>query len=182
MAVLMFLGLAAAMAWTLYTKPMRTPPHQNKLVILVTPFENLSGDPAQEFLSDVLTDEMITRLGQISPSKVSVMARSTAMQYKHTHKSVEQMARECRLDYVLEGSVRRQENRIRVTVQLFRAGERGSLWTEAYEQDASNLLMIQQDVAERIAHSLSLEVLPVSAGPTPVNQGLQGELTEHTVN
>ena len=159
-AVAVFLVVSFVIAWIAHVRWVRPRQTIGKLTILVTPFENLSGDPSQDYLSDGLTDEMITRLGQISPSRLSVWARSTAMQYKHTAKSVDQIARECRADYILEGSVRRQDDRIRITAQLFKVGEQGSLWTQAYDRDAKDLLIIQQDVADRIAHSLSLEVLP----------------------
>jgi TolB-like protein len=143
-AVFLFIVVAAAvMLWLTYFH-WRSQSAQGKLTILVTPFENLSGDPAQEYLGDGLTDEMITRLGQISPAHLSVIARSTAMRYKHTQQAVDQIARESHTDYVLEGSVRRQGDRIRISAQLFRAGEQGSLWTEAYDRDASDLLIIQK--------------------------------------
>ena len=157
--VVLFAGVAV---WLSYIHWFHSQPASGKLMILVTPFENLSGDPGQEYLSDGLTDEMITRLGQIAPSRLSVIARSTAMQYKHTQKSVDQIARECRPDYILEGGLRRQDNRFRVTAQLFKVGDQGSLWTEGYDRDAGDLLIIQQDVADRIAQSLSLAVLPVT--------------------
>ena len=154
--------LVALVIWLANTRWFGSPAKSEKLMILVTPFENLSGDPGQEYLSDGLTDEMITRLGQIAPSRLGVMARSTAMQYKHTQKSVDEIARECRPDYILEGGFRRQDSRFRVTAQLFKVGEQGSLWTQAYDRDAGDFLIIQQDVADRIAESLSLEVLPVA--------------------
>jgi len=163
LASAVFLLVTAVAGWFAYTQWLRRPAAHGKLTILVTPFENLSGDPSQEYLSDGLTDEMITRLGQISPSRLNVIARSTAMRYKHTMKSLDQISRECRPDYVLEGSVRRQGERIHITAQLFKAGEQGSLWTQAYDRDAQDLLIIQEDVAERIAHSLSLEMLPIAA-------------------
>ncbi|PYV60838.1 MAG: hypothetical protein DMG95_13655, partial [Acidobacteria bacterium] len=164
----MFLAISACIAlallagWFVFRSPLRAQTH-TKLMILVTPFENLSGDANQEYLSDGLTEEMITRLGQVSPSRLSVMARSTAMQYKHTQKSFDQIGRECRPDYILEGSLRREENRFRITVQLFKTADQGSLWTQAYDRDAKDLLIIQREVADRIAHSLSLEVLPEAA-------------------
>jgi len=131
-----------------------------KVTILVTPFENLSGDPSQEYLSDGLTDEMITRLGQSAPERLSVIARSTAMQYKGIHKPVEQIAREQHVDYILEGSLRRQDDRLRITARLFSARQNGSLWAQAYERYTSDLLVIQSDVADRIAQSLSIQLLP----------------------
>jgi len=127
--------------------------------ILVMPFEDLSGDPSQDYLSDGLTDEMITRLGEISPQHLNVIARSTAMQYKGTRKTIEQVAYEQHVDYILEGSFRRQGDQVRITAQLFNARDHGSLWTEAYERNASDLFSIQREVADRIAQSLSLELL-----------------------
>jgi TolB-like protein/DNA-binding winged helix-turn-helix (wHTH) protein/Tfp pilus assembly protein PilF len=172
LAVAAFFVVTGAVSWVAL-KYWPSSPEHSKLMILVTPFENLSGDPGQEYLSDGLTDEMITRLGQISPSRLSVIARSTAMQYKHTQKSLDQIARECRPDYILEGSVRRENNRLRITGQLFKSGDQGSLWTQAYDLDAKDLLIIQRDVADRIARSLSLEVLPqrasAASGANPLN-------------
>jgi TolB-like protein/DNA-binding winged helix-turn-helix (wHTH) protein/Tfp pilus assembly protein PilF len=139
-------------------------PHRE--TILVTPFENLSGDPNQDYLSDGLTDEMITRLGAGAPKHLSVIARSSAMQYKGAHKTVEQIAREQHVDYILEGSFRRQGDQVRITAQLFNARDQGSLWTEAYERNASDLLAIQREVADRIARSLSFE-LSTPAGRRP---------------
>jgi TolB-like protein/Tfp pilus assembly protein PilF len=146
-----------------------------RVTILVMPFENLSGDPGQDYLSDSLTDEMITRLGQGSPQHLSVIARSTAMQYKRGQKTVEQIARERHVDYVLEGSLRRQGDHVRITAQLFGAREQVSLWTEAYERNDSDLLSIQREVAERIAQSLALELLPAGrhtlTGGDPADPG-----------
>jgi tetratricopeptide (TPR) repeat protein len=81
------------------------------------------------------------------------------MQYKGSRKTVEEIAREQHVDYILEGSFRRQDDRVRITAQLFNAHDHGSLWTEAYERNASDLFAIQREVADRIAQSLSLELL-----------------------
>jgi TolB-like protein/DNA-binding winged helix-turn-helix (wHTH) protein/Tfp pilus assembly protein PilF len=145
-------------------------PH--RVTILVTPFENLSGDANEDYLSDGLTDEMITRLGEIAPGHLSVIARSSAMQYKGAHKTIEQITREQHVDYILEGSFRRQGDQVRITAQLFDARDRGSLWTEAYERNAGDLLAIQREVADRIAHSLPVEISSPggrpAAEPNPV--------------
>ena len=125
----------------------------------MTPFENLSGDPGQDYLSDGLTEEMITRLGQSSPNHLSVIARSTAMQYKGTKKTIQQIASAHAVDYILEGSFRLQANRVRITAQLYKSPGQTSLWTEAYERDTCDLLAIQCDVADRIAQSLSIKLL-----------------------
>jgi TolB-like protein/DNA-binding winged helix-turn-helix (wHTH) protein/Tfp pilus assembly protein PilF len=146
-------------------------PH--RMTILVTPFENLSGDANEDYLSDGLTDEMITRLGEIAPAHLSVIARSSAMQYKGAHKSIEQISREQHVDYILEGGFRREGDQVRITAQLFDARDRGSLWTEAYERNAGDLLAIQREVADRIARSLPVELSTShgrpAAEPNPVN-------------
>jgi TolB-like protein/DNA-binding winged helix-turn-helix (wHTH) protein len=160
LAMMVFLLTSAVIGWTVYAYWLHRPAPHDKLTILVTPFENLSGDSNQDFLSDGLTDELITRLGQLAPSHLSVFERTTAMRYKHSQKSVDQISRECQSDYVLEGSIRRQGDRLRITVQLFKAGEQGSVWTEAYDRDAKDLLIIEEDVADRVARSLSLQ-LPI---------------------
>ena len=150
-------GGLAYLRWLGHSAQAGRNPHRG--TILVTPFQDLNGDPSQDYLSDGLTDEMITRLGQISPQHLSVIARSTAMQYKGGHKPVGEIAREQHVDYILEGSFRRQGNQVRITAQLFDARDQGSMWTEEYERDASDLFAIQRDVTGRIAQSLQLELL-----------------------
>jgi TolB-like protein/DNA-binding winged helix-turn-helix (wHTH) protein/Flp pilus assembly protein TadD len=148
-------------------------PHRG--TILVMPFEDLSGDPSQDYLSDGLTDEMITRLGEISPQHLNVIARSTSMQYKGARKTIEDIAREQHVDYILEGSFGRQGDRVRITAQLFNASDHGSLWTEAYERNASDLFAIQREVADRIAQSLSLELLSPAAHSVTATQPVDPE-------
>lgn len=162
--ILILVMLGCGFGWLVYARWLRRPigsaNRDHKLTILVMPFENLSGDSAQDYLSDGLTEEMITSLGQVSPRKLSVIARSTAIRYKHTQETLEQVAQENHVDYVVEGGVQRQGDRVRISAQLFKSGEQGSLWTEAYDQHAGDLLLIQRDVADRITNSLFLEVLP----------------------
>lgn len=131
----------------------------HNVIILVTPFENLSGDPSQEYLSDGLTEEMITQLGESAPNQLSVIARSTALRYKGSHKTVEEIGNEQNVDYILEGSLRRQGNIVRVTAQLFKVRRKGSLWAKAYERDGTDILSVQRDVANKITDSLSVELL-----------------------
>jgi TolB-like protein/DNA-binding winged helix-turn-helix (wHTH) protein/Tfp pilus assembly protein PilF len=167
-ALVLALGALAYYRWLSHSADAGGGPHRD--TILVVPFEDLSGDRSQEYLSDGLTAEMITRLGAISPKQLSAIARSTALQYKGAHKAVEEMARETHADYVLEGSFQRQGDQVRITAELFRARDHGSIWTQAYERNAGDLLAIQRDVADRIAESLSLEVLtPAGRTATAAN-------------
>ncbi len=110
----------AAMVWQL---SRQAPLRADHTTISVLPFTNLSGDPAQEYFSDGITEEIITELSQISPERLGVVARTSAMHYRHTEKSVRDIGRELGADYILEGSVRRSGERVRVTTQLIRTAD-----------------------------------------------------------
>src|ERR1700757_2072821 len=92
-----------------------------KIRLLVLPFENLSGDPEQGYFSDGLTEEMIAQFGRLEPQRLGVIGRTTAMRYKGSSKRLDQIGRELSVDYILEGSTRRYEDRVRITAQLIRA-------------------------------------------------------------
>ena len=96
-------------------------------MLAVLPFQNLSNDPAQEYFSDGLTEETITDLGELNPEKLGVIARTSAMAYKHTDKTIAQIGRELGADYVLEGSVRREAGTARVSAQLIRVNDQTHL-------------------------------------------------------
>ena len=128
--------------------------------LVVLPFENMSSEPEQDFFSDGLTEEMITRLGRLRPDRLSVIARTTAMQYRGTTRRIDQIARELGADFFLEGSVRRTANRVRITAQLIKASDQTHLWAETYERMLEDVLDIQSDVTQQIARSLELELLP----------------------
>jgi TolB-like protein len=128
--------------------------------LAVLAFENLSGDPEQEYFSDGLTEEMIAQLGQLRPDRLGVIARTTMMRYKGTQKSIEQIGRELHADYVLEGSVRRANQRVRITAQLIRVTDQTHLWAESYERALEDIMAIQIEVAQRLARSLTVELLP----------------------
>jgi len=129
-------------------------------MLVVLPFENLSNNPEQEFFSDGLTEEMITQLGSLDPERLGVVARTTAMRYKRTGKSTERIAEELKVDYIVEGSVRREGERVRITAQLIQARDETHLWAETYERELSGVLAIQNEVAQQIAGALALELLP----------------------
>jgi TolB-like protein/DNA-binding winged helix-turn-helix (wHTH) protein len=101
---------------------------QKRVMLAVLPFQNMSNDPGQEYFSDGLTEETITDLGQLSPKYLGVVARTSAMAYKHTNKSISQIGRELGVDYILEGSVRREGGQARVSAQLIRTSDQTHLW------------------------------------------------------
>ncbi len=137
-----------------------------KVMLAVLPFENLNADAEQEYFSDGLTEEMITQLGRLRPRQLGVIARTTALTYKKTKKDIRQIAQELGVGYVLEGSVRREAGRVRITAQLIQAGDQTHLWAETFDRNEGDLLQIQSEVAGRVARSLALELLAgASANP-----------------
>jgi serine/threonine protein kinase/TolB-like protein/Tfp pilus assembly protein PilF len=140
---------------------VRPQPARVKLAVL--PFANLSGDANEEYVSDGLTEEMISRLGMLDPKRLGVIARTSAMHYKSLKTPVDQIAHDLGVDYLVEGGVRRTGNQMIVTVQLIQTGDQTELWAEKYSYagaDLKNLFAVQGDVASRVAQSLALELLP----------------------
>jgi TolB-like protein/DNA-binding winged helix-turn-helix (wHTH) protein/Tfp pilus assembly protein PilF len=129
-----------------------------KIMLAVLPFQNLTGDPSQEYFSDGFTEEMITALGGLQPERLGVIARTSAMKYKHTDKAVDQIGRELGVQYVLEGSVRRDAGRARISAQLIQVKDQTHLWAESYERDLSDILRIQNEVAEAIASHIRVQL------------------------
>jgi TolB-like protein len=131
-----------------------------KKMLLVLPFEDLCGDCEQEYFVEGLTEEMISQLGQLNPKKLGVIARTSAVQYKATKKSIGEMAAELHVDCVLEGSVRCNGQRVRITGQLIEARDQSNLWSATYDRDLHDLLDVQTEVARQIGKALALELLP----------------------
>jgi TolB-like protein/DNA-binding winged helix-turn-helix (wHTH) protein len=126
--------------------------------LAVLPLENLSGDPSQEYLADGMTDELITGLGQISALRV--ISRTTAMQYKDAHKSLPQIAKELNVDAVVEGSVLRSGDQIRIAAQLVDAPDDKQLWAHSYDGDLRDVLGLQNQVASAVAEQIRIEITP----------------------
>src|SRR5260370_167665 len=129
-----------------------------RIMLAVLPFENLSGDPGQEYFSDGLHEETIMRLGKMSPRRMGVIARTSSMTYKRTDKTVLRIGQELGVDYVLEGSVRREADRVRVTVQLIRVCDQIHLWAEKFDRSPQSILDIHSEVGAAIAERVKLEL------------------------
>jgi TolB-like protein/DNA-binding winged helix-turn-helix (wHTH) protein/Flp pilus assembly protein TadD len=140
------------------------PAHSAKMTLAVLPFENLSADADQDFFSDGFTEEMIAELGKLDPDRLGVIARTTTRLYKNARKNIGQIHQELGVDYVLEGSIRRAGNRMRITAQLVQTNDMTHLWAESYDRDVSDALAIQSEVAMKIAHSLTLALRRPDAG------------------
>ncbi|HYO45229.1 MAG TPA: tetratricopeptide repeat protein [Gemmatimonadota bacterium] len=126
--------------------------------IAVLPFVNLSADPENEYFSDGITEEILTALTKLGDLKV--ISRTSIMQYKGTSKSVREIGSELEVGMVLEGSVRRARDRVRITAQLIDAGSDRHLWAENYDRDLDDIFAIQSDVAQRIVDTLRMQLTP----------------------
>lgn len=126
--------------------------------IAVLPLANLSGDPAQEYFADGMTEQLTTDLGQISALRV--ISRTSAMQYKGTKKTVPEIARELHVDALVEGSVERAGDQVRITAQLIDAPNDRHLWAKSYERDLRDVLGLQDDVAQAIAGEVKVKLSP----------------------
>jgi TolB-like protein/Flp pilus assembly protein TadD len=140
------------------TSGPKAPPVPEKLMLAVLPFENLSRNKKQEYLSDGLTEELITQLGRLNPERLGVIARTSAMQYKSTRKSIQQIGRELGVAYVLEGSVRRAGNRVRVTAQLIQVSDQTHLWAQGYEREMRDILTLQRHVSQAVAKEIEIKL------------------------
>src|SRR6266704_2612032 len=126
--------------------------------IAVLPLENLSADASQEFFADGITDEIITDLAKLAGPKV--ISRTSVMQYKGTHKTIPQIARELNVGAVVEGSFERSGDRIRIRVQLIQASTDQHLWADEYDRGLSDLFGLEADVAQDIARQIQIELTP----------------------
>ena len=139
--------------------------------LAVLPLENLSGDKEQDYFADGMTEELITNLAKVSALKV--VSRTSVMQYKGTKKSLPQIAKELNVEAVVEGSVQREGDRVRVTAQLIQASTDKHLWADHYERDLTSILGLQSEIAGTIADKVHAALTPAEraqlAAARPVN-------------
>jgi TolB-like protein/tRNA A-37 threonylcarbamoyl transferase component Bud32 len=128
--------------------------------LAVLPFENLTGDPEQEFLSDGLTQDMISELGRLHAARMSVIGFTSVMRYKKSATPLAQIGRDLGVSFVLGGSCRREDTRVRVSAELIEVRDQTQRWSETYERDISGLLALQSEVARKVAGALALKLLP----------------------
>lgn len=124
--------------------------------LMVLPIVNLSGDPGQDYFSDAMTDEIITALASIAPERLSIIGRTTAMHYKGTHKDLARIGRELNVSYVVEGGVRRENDRNLVNVQVIQTSDQSHVFARRYESDPQNIFRLLNSIAEDIASHLNL--------------------------
>jgi TolB-like protein/DNA-binding winged helix-turn-helix (wHTH) protein len=155
------LALCAAALFTLLLKPQlfsRRPLASARTTLIVIPLDNLSGDPQQEYFSDGITEEITTQLALLDPNRLGVIGRLTAMRYKHSGKDIAQIGKEVAVNYVLEGSIRREHNRIRATVQLIDVATETHIWAEEYDRDWGDTLGLQREIATAVAGQIKMQL------------------------
>jgi TolB-like protein/DNA-binding winged helix-turn-helix (wHTH) protein/Tfp pilus assembly protein PilF len=156
---------AAALALSRRARPPASAP--GRVMLAVLPFDNLTGDASQAFFAEGLTEELITHLGRIDPEGLGVIARTSVAKYRGATKDVGQIGRELGVSHVLEGSVRREADRVRVTAQLIRASDQTHLWAESYDRTLTEALGLQDEVARRVASSLQAKLLAGTPASRP---------------
>lgn len=149
------IGLGSYLYW--WRAPAAQPGQIKSLVVL--PLENLSGDPAQEYFADGMTDALIGDLAKIGALRV--ISRTSAMHYKGTKKPLPEIASELGVDVVVEGTVARSGDRVIIRAQLIQAGTERHLWGETYERDLRDALKLQSEVAQTIAREIQTKITPV---------------------
>ena len=140
-----------------------------RLMLAVLPFENLTGDAGQEYFSDGLTEEMITQLGRLDPQHLGVIARTSVMHYKHNPEQLDRVGAELGVQYLLEGSVRRDSGKVRVTAQLIQTKDQTHVWAQEYDRELKDLLVLQGEIASEISDETQV-ALGGHTHITPINQ------------
>jgi len=166
--VALVLTLTSAISlWHSRSNPGEQP---GKIMLAVLPFENFTGDPAQEYFSDGLTEEMISQLGNVDPARLRVIARTSVMTYKHSQASVPQIGKDLGVQYVIEGSVRRDSERVRITAQLIQVKDQSHLWAREYDRDLGHLLELQDEIGRAVANEIEFSL----SGRRPIEAAQQG--------
>jgi len=158
-ALVMVLAGAGGYGVLTYLRPSGPPP-VDRVMLAVLPFENLSGDESQEYVSDGFTEELLTELARANPAQLGVIARTSTTRFKNTEKSIGEIGRELGVGYVVEGSVRRDGLRMRVAVQLIRVEDQTHVWASAYDRDSSSVLDLETEIAAQVGQSLAIRLLP----------------------
>jgi TolB-like protein/tetratricopeptide (TPR) repeat protein len=144
-------------------KPLAAGSHGDgvdRAMLVVLPLENLTAGERYDYFSDGLTEEMITELARLSPERLGVIARTSAMQFKSTTKNIAQIGSELGVSHVLEGSVRRVAERVRITAQLIRVSDQSHLWAQSYERGLHDVLEVQAEVAQAVAREIQIALTP----------------------
>ena len=150
-----------------------------RIKLVVLPFANQSGDRAHDYLSDGLTDELITELSRLDPERLGVIPRTTSVRYHQTRKDVSQIGRELGVDFFIEGSATREGSRVRIGVRLIHARDQTQIWAERYERELHDLLIVQAEVARSIADNVAVALTPEQQARLDARTLLDPDAYEH---
>ncbi|MGH9866358.1 MAG: winged helix-turn-helix domain-containing tetratricopeptide repeat protein, partial [Candidatus Acidiferrales bacterium] len=156
LAASLLLVVALGAYFVLHYSATRPQPPRGRILLAVLPFENLTGDAGQDYFSDGLTEEMISQLGRLDPEHLGVIARTSVMYYKDRPEPLEKIGRELGVGYVLEGSVRRDSQNVRISAQLIQMKDQTHVWARQYDRQLSSLLVLQGEIAQEIADEIQL--------------------------
>jgi len=159
-AVLSAFAVVLVVAGYISWRSFRTapPPRSGKIMLAVLPFQNLTGDPKQEYLADGLTEETIAQLGRLHPEQLGVIARTSVMGYKHSDQRLDQIGRDLSVQYVLENSLRGSGDHLRITVQLLQVKDQSHLWAQDYDYRPRDILSLEDDVAKAVAREIQIRL------------------------
>jgi len=155
-AISLVVVLAAGAYFQWFRLRGRVQPPAGRVILAVLSFQNLTGDAGQEYFSDGMTEEMIAQLGRLDPEHLGVIARTSVMVYKQSPKPLDQIGRELGAEYVLEGSVRRDADKVRITAQLIQMKDQTHLWSRQYDRELNSLLALEGEIAREIADEIQL--------------------------
>src|SRR6185437_4352566 len=151
-ALILSLLVAGYFQWGRKTSKSLAP--VTRVMVAVLPFQNLTGDPGQDYFSDGLTEEMIAELTRLNQDRLGVIARTSVMLYKQSPKPLDQIGRELGVQYVMEGSVRRDSGRVRITAELIQVKDQTHLWAREYDRELKNSLALQSEIAQEIGDEI----------------------------
>ncbi len=168
---------AVALAWRYLATQTGTSDVRQSTSVVVLPLENLSGDQEQDYFADGMTDDLIANLAKIR--SLRVISRSTAMAYKHTHKPLSEIARELHVDAVVEGTVLRAGDRVRITAELVQVSTDRHLWAETYESQMGDVLALQNRVSSAIVNEIRVNLSPQDRARLARNPAVAPEAYEN---
>ncbi|HEY2915485.1 MAG TPA: winged helix-turn-helix domain-containing protein [Candidatus Angelobacter sp.] len=155
-ALLLSLIVAGYFQWVHKTPESVAP--VTRVMVAVLPFQNLTGDPAQDYFSDGLTEEMIAALTRLNQEHMGIIARTSVMLYKQSPKPLDQIGRELGVQYLMEGSVRRDSSRVRITAELIQVKDQSHLWAREYDRELNNSLALQSEIAQEIGDEIQISL------------------------
>jgi TolB-like protein/DNA-binding winged helix-turn-helix (wHTH) protein len=159
-AALLVVAMVVGLLWLRKNELSVNQPEAQRVMLAVLPVENLTGDAGQEYLADGLTEEVIAELGSMNPQRLGVIARTSAMAYKQKSKTVQEIAKELHVEYVVEASLREGSGHVRFTAQLIRTQDQTHVWAHSYDRPLADVLALQGELARAVADEVRVDLAP----------------------